>query len=191
MEPKKVTSSRRERKEGGREREKEKIRREVRNQAPMADDFPSSTESPRDQTELGNDGDSSPIFLEDGADYEGDEAPFFLEDEIDIENEDEEEPFFLDDEDEEDGEYMSYVEYLESLSEEEDSEGDDGYWESEVCSSGDDEDEACSSGDEVSEGGEWSATQIDGLFCSICMESWTTHGDHHIWYQFCTFFMNY
>lgn len=31
-----------------------------------------------------------------------------------------------------------------------------------------------------SQGNEWN--EIDGLFCPICMESWTNDGDHHIWY---------
>lgn len=29
--------------------------------------------------------------------------------------------------------------------------------------------------------GEWNRSEIDGLFCSICMEAWTNDGDHQIW----------
>lgn len=47
-------------------------------------------------------------------------------------------------------------------------------------------DEACSFGGaeeaEVSQGSEWNQSEIDGLFCPICMEAWTNDGDHHIWY---------
>ncbi|XP_021682349.2 uncharacterized protein LOC110666242 isoform X2 [Hevea brasiliensis] len=33
---------------------------------------------------------------------------------------------------------------------------------------------------ECSQGREWNRTQIDGLFCPICMDAWTSEGDHHI-----------
>ncbi|KAG8647200.1 E3 ubiquitin-protein ligase RFWD3 [Manihot esculenta] len=33
---------------------------------------------------------------------------------------------------------------------------------------------------ESSQGREWNRTQIDGLFCPICMDAWTSEGDHHI-----------
>ena len=32
-------------------------------------------------------------------------------------------------------------------------------------------------------GGEWTRSEIDGLFCPICMDAWTNGGDHQIWYQ--------
>lgn len=31
-------------------------------------------------------------------------------------------------------------------------------------------------------GGEWNREEIDGLFCPICMEGWTTCGDHQVWF---------
>ncbi|CAI0471387.1 unnamed protein product [Linum tenue] len=31
-----------------------------------------------------------------------------------------------------------------------------------------------------SQGSQWNRVEIDGLFCSICMEAWTSEGDHHI-----------
>ncbi|XWS43549.1 hypothetical protein CRYUN_Cryun16bG0113600 [Craigia yunnanensis] len=37
----------------------------------------------------------------------------------------------------------------------------------------------CSSG-ENSQGNDWNGGDIDGLFCPICMEAWTTTGDHHV-----------
>ncbi|KAG6696896.1 hypothetical protein I3842_09G171900 [Carya illinoinensis] len=37
--------------------------------------------------------------------------------------------------------------------------------------------EACSS---TSQDNEWSRSEIDGLFCPICMEAWTADGGHHI-----------
>ncbi|KAJ0028468.1 hypothetical protein Pint_35720 [Pistacia integerrima] len=44
--------------------------------------------------------------------------------------------------------------------------------------------ESCSfsgieSGD-CSQGSEWNRTEVDGLFCPICMDAWTNSGDHHI-----------
>lgn len=39
-----------------------------------------------------------------------------------------------------------------------------------------------SSGCVASQGSEWNLSEIDGLFCPICMEPWTNDGDHHIWY---------
>ncbi|KAB2066370.1 hypothetical protein ES319_A09G155500v1 [Gossypium barbadense] len=33
---------------------------------------------------------------------------------------------------------------------------------------------------ENSQGNEWNRGDIDGLFCPICMEAWTTTGDHHV-----------
>lgn len=30
-------------------------------------------------------------------------------------------------------------------------------------------------------GDEWNRSEIDGLFCSICMEAWTNEGEHQIW----------
>ncbi|XVF55528.1 hypothetical protein PTKIN_Ptkin06aG0043200 [Pterospermum kingtungense] len=41
----------------------------------------------------------------------------------------------------------------------------------------------CSSAGETgenSQGNEWNPGDIDGLFCPICMEAWTTSGDHHV-----------
>ncbi|KAK8496078.1 hypothetical protein V6N13_035098 [Hibiscus sabdariffa] len=41
----------------------------------------------------------------------------------------------------------------------------------------------CSSAGEVgenSQGNEWNRGDIDGLFCTICMEAWTTSADHHV-----------
>ena len=35
------------------------------------------------------------------------------------------------------------------------------------------------SGD-CSQGSQWNRTEIDGLFCPICMDAWTDNGDHHI-----------
>lgn len=32
-----------------------------------------------------------------------------------------------------------------------------------------------------SSGREWSMSEIDGLFCPICMEAWTSGGDHQVW----------
>lgn len=31
-----------------------------------------------------------------------------------------------------------------------------------------------------SQGSEWSRSEIDGLFCPICMETWTNSGEHHV-----------
>ncbi|KAK6231671.1 hypothetical protein SCA6_001744 [Theobroma cacao] len=33
---------------------------------------------------------------------------------------------------------------------------------------------------ENSQGNEWNRGDIEGLFCPICMEAWTTTGDHHV-----------
>ncbi|KDP29173.1 hypothetical protein JCGZ_16562 [Jatropha curcas] len=33
---------------------------------------------------------------------------------------------------------------------------------------------------ESSQGKEWNRTEIDGHFCPICMDAWTSEGDHHI-----------
>ncbi|PQM39747.1 E3 ubiquitin-protein ligase RFWD3-like [Prunus yedoensis var. nudiflora] len=33
---------------------------------------------------------------------------------------------------------------------------------------------------EGSQGSEWNRSEIDGLFCSICLDAWTNDGDHHI-----------
>lgn len=30
-------------------------------------------------------------------------------------------------------------------------------------------------------GEEWNRSEVDGLFCPICMEAWTNGGDHQIW----------
>lgn len=38
--------------------------------------------------------------------------------------------------------------------------------------------EACSSS---SQENEWNRSEIDGLFCPICMDAWTNDGGHHIW----------
>ncbi|KAI9154609.1 hypothetical protein LWI28_028806 [Acer negundo] len=35
------------------------------------------------------------------------------------------------------------------------------------------------SGD-CSQGSQWNRSEIDGLFCPICMDAWTDNGDHHI-----------
>lgn len=45
--------------------------------------------------------------------------------------------------------------------------------------------EACSlsgieSGD-CSQGSDWDRSDIEGLFCPICMDAWTNNGSHHIW----------
>ncbi|KAK4799382.1 hypothetical protein SAY86_024747 [Trapa natans] len=40
--------------------------------------------------------------------------------------------------------------------------------------------DASSPGCSASHGSEWSRSEIDGLFCPICMEPWTNDGDHHI-----------
>ncbi|GFS45797.1 hypothetical protein Acr_00g0098280 [Actinidia rufa] len=32
-------------------------------------------------------------------------------------------------------------------------------------------------------GGESTGSEIDGLFCPICMDAWTNGGDHQVWYQ--------
>lgn len=39
-----------------------------------------------------------------------------------------------------------------------------------------------------SQGSDCKWSQIDGLFCPICMEAWTDDGDHHIWCEFIRFF---
>ncbi|KAF7818657.1 E3 ubiquitin-protein ligase RFWD3 isoform X1 [Senna tora] len=44
--------------------------------------------------------------------------------------------------------------------------------------------EACSSlgigSAESNQGNEWNRSEIDGLFCPICMDAWTDNGEHHI-----------
>lgn len=40
---------------------------------------------------------------------------------------------------------------------------------------------SCSFAIDGSQGNEWNRTDIDGLFCPICMEAWTNNGEHHIW----------
>ncbi|KAL5546105.1 hypothetical protein UlMin_005792 [Ulmus minor] len=44
--------------------------------------------------------------------------------------------------------------------------------------------EACSLGEvatgEDSQENEWDRSQVDGLFCPICMDAWTNEGEHHI-----------
>lgn len=92
-------------------------------------------------------------------------APISLDDEV--ENEDDEE------EEEEDEEYMSEDDSIDELDSEEDEEEDEE-------EEGEGEGEACFLGDEGSEGNQWSTSEIDGLFCPICMEPWTNDGDHHI-----------
>jgi hypothetical protein len=41
---------------------------------------------------------------------------------------------------------------------------------------------------EGSQGNEWNRSEIEGLFCPICMEAWTSDGGHHIWCQ-CLLFL--
>lgn len=31
---------------------------------------------------------------------------------------------------------------------------------------------------------EWSRSEIEGLFCPICMEAWTNGGNHQVWYVY-------
>ncbi|KAE8666192.1 Transducin/WD40 repeat-like superfamily protein, putative isoform 2 [Hibiscus syriacus] len=72
-------------------------------------------------------------------------------------------------EEEEEG-FIPVMESPRVLSEKEDEEGGEG--------------KCCSSAGEVgenSQGNEWNRGDIDGLFCTICMEAWTTAGDHHVW----------
>ncbi|OWM82442.1 hypothetical protein CDL15_Pgr002016 [Punica granatum] len=45
---------------------------------------------------------------------------------------------------------------------------------------GEGEAEACSSGRVTSQDSEWNRSEIDGLFCPICMEAWSDDGDHYI-----------
>ncbi|KAK0583621.1 hypothetical protein LWI29_000351 [Acer saccharum] len=40
--------------------------------------------------------------------------------------------------------------------------------------------ESCSLSGECSQGSQWNRSEIDGLFCPICMDVWTNNGDHHI-----------
>lgn len=35
--------------------------------------------------------------------------------------------------------------------------------------------------EEISVGEEWNRNEIDGLCCPICMEAWTSGGDHQVW----------
>ncbi|CAN0926945.1 E3 ubiquitin-protein ligase RFWD3 [Linum grandiflorum] len=46
------------------------------------------------------------------------------------------------------------------------------------------DEEVCSSnageGRHGSQGSQWNRAEIEGLFCSICMEAWTSEGNHHI-----------
>ncbi|TKY62117.1 E3 ubiquitin-protein ligase RFWD3 [Spatholobus suberectus] len=39
---------------------------------------------------------------------------------------------------------------------------------------------SCSFAIDGSQGNEWNRTDIDGLFCPICMDVWTNNGEHHI-----------
>ncbi|EXB31658.1 E3 ubiquitin-protein ligase RFWD3 [Morus notabilis] len=121
----------------------------------MADHSPSGTELPQNQNEELNEA-----------------APISLDNEVENEDDEEEE-----DEDDEDEEYMSEDDLIDELDSEEDAEEDE---EDEEEEEGEGEGEACFLGDEGSEGNQWSASEIDGLFCPICMEPWTNDGDHHI-----------
>lgn len=40
-------------------------------------------------------------------------------------------------------------------------------------------------GDDDEVTGEFNRGEIDGLFCPICYEAWSSGGDHHIWYALC------
>lgn len=35
---------------------------------------------------------------------------------------------------------------------------------------------------ESSQTSQWNPNEIDGLFCPICLEAWTSDGDHYIWF---------
>ncbi|XP_060967711.1 uncharacterized protein LOC133035658 isoform X1 [Cannabis sativa] len=92
------------------------------------------------------------------------EPPLILveeEEDDDDETEEDNEEAEEDDETEEDGDYVAYV--AELLKEEANNEAE----------------EAASLG-EGSQEKEWNRSEIDGLFCPICMEAWCNDGDHHI-----------
>jgi hypothetical protein len=112
-------------------------------------------------------------------------APGEGEDEDEDENEDEDEDENEDeDEDEEDGEDEEYVPELESPRVEEGGRKRSRTQGGEAC---------CSYGvgsAENSQGNEWNRSEIDGLFCPICMEAWTTDGGHYIWCQ-CLLFLGH
>ena len=79
---------------------------------------------------------------------------------------------------EEDSEEEDFIPVTESPRVVSGKEGEKG-GEGRICSS------AVESG-ENSQGNEWNRGDIDGLFCPICMEAWTTTGDHHVWFVYFT-----
>ena len=124
----------------------------------MAERPPSGTELPQNQNEELNE--AEPVFLQNR------------------ENEGEEDGHVPS---EDDGDHTSVGELVSDGDEEDDNEDEEF--------DAEEEDECWSSGEEGdSEGNEWSAAQIDSLFCPICIQPWTTEGDHYIWYQFYNFF---
>ncbi|GMN39032.1 hypothetical protein TIFTF001_008259 [Ficus carica] len=86
---------------------------------------------------------------------------------------------YLEDEDEEEEHVPSDVDHTSAGELASDGDEEDENEDEEV--EAEEEDESWSSGEEGgSEGNEWSAAQIDGLFCPICFHPWTTDGDHYI-----------
>lgn len=134
----------------------------ARNPTLMANHFSSGVQFPQNQNSELNE--EVPILIDD-VDVD--------EDEDDSEEEDESE----EEEDEREEEYADFVEELENGSEAE----RDKRRITEA-------EEACSLSGEGSQGNDWNRSDIDGLFCPICMEAWSNDGDHHIWCEPFSFF---
>ncbi|GMN39031.1 hypothetical protein TIFTF001_008264 [Ficus carica] len=120
----------------------------------MADQSPSGTDLPQNQNEELDE--AEPVFLQSQEEEDDDKESVPSED---------------------DGVHTSVGELV-SYGDEDDENKDQEIEDEDGDGDGE---ESCSSGEEGgSEGNEWSAAQIDGLFCPICSRPWTTGGDHYI-----------
>lgn len=82
----------------------------------------------------------------------------------------------------EEADYSHEDEYDEEEYEEEEGEGEGEDEEEEELMNEDLENgvETASCSSKENEGG-WNRSEIDGLFCPICMEAWSNGGDHQVW----------
>ena len=77
-------------------------------------------------------------------------------------------------------EYSDEDEYDEEEYEEEEEEDEDEEEEELMNEDMENGVETASCSSEENEGG-WNRSEIDGLFCPICMEAWSNGGDHQVW----------
>ncbi|KAK1562378.1 hypothetical protein Q3G72_010965 [Acer saccharum] len=130
---------------------------------------------------------NEPLITEEDDNYDEEDDT-----EDDYEEEDDEEPRVSDEEEEEDDEDdgETWVSDEEEEEEEDDEDDEDDEEDFPVAveppprvpvSIGDGERRRIDEGEESCLlSGQWNRSEIDGLFCSICMDAWTNKGDHHI-----------